>query len=117
MRRSGRHAGVALDHAVLHFDGAAHRVDHAAELDQRAVAGALDHAPVMDGDRGVDQVAAQSPQPRERAVLVRAREPAVADDVGRQDRGDFPGFGHGAPHAPDRIARRPVSPEWRLWVD
>ena len=30
-----RHAGVALDHAVLHFDRAAHRVDHAAELDER----------------------------------------------------------------------------------
>ena len=30
-----RHAGVALDHAVLHFDRAAHGVDHAAELDDR----------------------------------------------------------------------------------
>ena len=28
-----RHAGVALDHAALHFDRAAHGVDHAAELD------------------------------------------------------------------------------------
>jgi hypothetical protein len=28
-----RQAGVALDHAVLHLDGAAHGVDHAAELD------------------------------------------------------------------------------------
>ena len=27
------HASVALDHGVLHFDGAAHRVDDAAELD------------------------------------------------------------------------------------
>ena len=31
----GRHAGVALDQAVLDLDGAAHGVDHAAELDQR----------------------------------------------------------------------------------
>ena len=31
----GRHAGIALDHAVLHFDGAAHGVDDAAELDDR----------------------------------------------------------------------------------
>ena len=30
----GRQAGVALDHAVLHFDRAAHRVDHAAKLDE-----------------------------------------------------------------------------------
>ena len=36
----GRQAGVALDHAVLHLDGAAHGVDHAAELDEDAVAGA-----------------------------------------------------------------------------
>ncbi len=43
----GRHAGVALDEASLHLDRAAHRVDHAAELDDRAVPGALD-------DRGHD---------------------------------------------------------------
>ena len=61
----GRHAGVALDHAVLHFDGAAHGVDHAAELDEAAVAGALDDAPVMCGDGRVDQIAAQPPQPRQ----------------------------------------------------
>ena len=30
----GGQAGVALDHAVLHLDGAAHGVDHAAELDE-----------------------------------------------------------------------------------
>ena len=48
----GRHAGVALDEAVLHLDGAAHGVDHAAELDEAAVAGALDDAPVMRGDGG-----------------------------------------------------------------
>jgi hypothetical protein len=40
-----RQTGVALDHAVLHFDGAAHRVDHAAELDEDAVPNALDDAP------------------------------------------------------------------------
>ena len=93
----GRHAGVALDHAVLHLDRAAHRVDHAAELDEAAVAGALDDAPVMHGDGGIDQIAAQRPQPRQRAILVRAGEPAVADHVGDQDRRNFPGFAHGAP--------------------
>ena len=29
------HAGVALDHAVLHLDRATHRVDDAAKLDER----------------------------------------------------------------------------------
>ena len=95
MRRSGGEAGVALDHAVLHLDRAAHGVDHAAELDEAAVAGALDDAPAMRGDGGIDQIAAQPPQPRERAILVRAGEPAVADDIGDQDRRDFPGLAHG----------------------
>ena len=40
------HAGIALDHGVLNFDGAAHGIDDAAELDDRPVAGALDDAPV-----------------------------------------------------------------------
>ena len=76
-----RQAGVALDHAVLHFDGAAHRVDHAAELDDAAVAGALDDAAVMEGDGRIDQVAAERPEPRQNAILVRSREPAIADDI------------------------------------
>ena len=57
--RLSRHACVAFDHRVLHFDCATHRIDHAAKLDQRAVPGALDDAPVVDGDRRVDQIAAQ----------------------------------------------------------
>ncbi len=71
----------------------------------------------MHGDGRVDQVAAQSPQPRERALLVRAREPAVADHVGREDRGKLPGFAHssGIPalrrtsNAGCRIGLRPLN--------
>ena len=96
MRRPRRQAGVALDHALLHLDRAAHGVDHAAELDEAAVAGSLDDAPVMRVDGGVDEVAAQSPQPRQGAILVRAGEPAVADHIGDEDRCKLPGFGHGA---------------------
>ena len=94
MRRSWRHAGVALDQAVLHFDRATHRVDHAAKLDEAAVAGALDDPPMMGGDGGVDQVAPQAPKARERAILVRSREPAVPDHIGDQDRRNFPGLAH-----------------------
>ncbi len=53
----GRKASVALDHPVLHLDGAAHGVNHAAELNETAVASALDHAAVMHGDGGIDQIA------------------------------------------------------------
>ena len=91
----GRQAGVALDHAVLHFDGAAHGVDDAAELDEAAVAGALDHAAVVHGDGRIDQIAAQRPQPRQDAIFVGAGEPAVADHIGDQDRRDFPRLAHG----------------------
>jgi hypothetical protein len=43
----GRDARVALDHGVLYFDRAAHRVHDAAELDDAAVAGALDDAAAL----------------------------------------------------------------------
>ena len=89
-----RQSGVALDHAVLHLDRATDRVDHAAEFDQCSVAGALDDATVMHGDRRVDEIASQRPKTRERPLLVRARQTAVAHDVGCQDRGKFPALGH-----------------------
>jgi hypothetical protein len=90
----GRHAGVAFDHRVLNFDGAAHRVDDAAELDESAVASALDHAPPVDGDSRVDQIAAQRPKPSERTIFVRARQPAEAHDIGGRDRRDFSVLAH-----------------------
>ena len=41
---------VALDHRPLDFYGAVHRIDDATELNDAAVAGALDDAAVMHGD-------------------------------------------------------------------
>ena len=93
----GRQAGIALDHAVLHFDGATHSVDHAAELDEAAVSGAFDDAPVMRVDGGIDQIAAQPAKPRQRAILIRSREPAVANDIRDQNRRDLPGSRHSGP--------------------
>ena len=80
------HAGVALSHAALNFDRAAHGVDHTAELDDRSVAGALDDAAAMGGDRGINQIAAEAPKARKRALLVGAGEPAIAHDVSNQNR-------------------------------
>jgi hypothetical protein len=93
----GRQPRIAFDHAVLHLDRAAHGVDHAAEFDEAAVAGAFDDAAVMRGDGGIDEIAAQAPEPRQRAILVRSRKTAVADDVRDQDRRDFPGSRDGGP--------------------
>jgi hypothetical protein len=90
----GRKAGIAFNEAGLHLDGAAHGVDHAAELDQSAVAGPLDGAPVMRGDSGVDEIAAKPAQARERALFVSTGKPAVAYDVRDQDSRDLPGSRH-----------------------
>ncbi len=89
-----RQAGVALDDRVLDLDRAAHGVDDAAELDQGAVARALHDAAVVKRDRGIDQIAAQRPQPRQRALLIRTGEPAEPDPVGGQDRRQLPLLGH-----------------------
>ena len=68
----GRKAGVALDHTVLHLDGAAHGVDHAAKFDKRAIAGPLHDAAVMHGDGRIDQIAPERPQSRQCAILIGA---------------------------------------------
>src|ERR1700688_766281 len=98
-------ADVALDHRVLNFYGATHGVDDAAELDDRAVAGALDDAPAMHGDSRVDQIAAQRPEPRQNAILVSAGEPAIADHVRAKDRRQFPGLDHSASPPAPRLAQ------------
>ncbi len=90
----GRHARVAFGEAALHLQRAPDSFDHAAKLDHRAVAGALDEPTVVDGDGGVDEVAAQGPQARKRPLLVSAGQPAIADDVGDQNRRDFPTLAH-----------------------
>ena len=58
------HARVERNHATLDFDGAAHGVDDATKLDERAVAGQLDGAAVVQGNGRIAEVAAQSPEPR-----------------------------------------------------
>ena len=91
----GRQSGVALDHAVLHLDGAAHGVDHATKFDKRAIACPLHDAAVMHGDGRIDQVATQRSQPRQCAIFISTGEPAVSDHIRRQDGREFPGLGHG----------------------
>ena len=88
---------VALGHARLHLDGGSRRLDHAAEVNHCAVARALDEPAVVERDRRVDEVAAQSSQSPNRPLFVGASKPAEADDVGNQDHRDFPRFGHISP--------------------
>ena len=72
-----RDPSVPLYHRPLDFNGAVHRVDDTAELDDAAVAGALDDAPMVDRDGRIDQIAAQRPQPREDPILVRSGKPRM----------------------------------------
>ena len=86
---------AALDHCSLDFNSAVPRIDDAAELDNRAVASALDDAAMMHGDGWVDQIAPKGPKPCEDPIFVRASKPGVADDVGHQDRRKLAGLAHG----------------------
>src|SRR6516162_1359320 len=66
----------------------------------------------MHGDGRVDQIAAKGPKPSEYSILVSASKPGVADDVGHQDRGEFPGLAHGAIA---EAGRSPVEVGW-AWL-
>ena len=89
-----RKTGIALHHAALHFDGAAHGVDDAAKFDDGSIARAFDHAPVVHGDGRIDHVAAERAKPRQGTIFIRSHEAAVAHHVRDQDRRDFARFGH-----------------------
>ena len=92
-----RDTRVAFDHGDLDFDRAAHCVDDAAKLGDESVAGPLDDATIVYGNCRIDQVAAQRTQSCQSSIFVRAREPAVADNVGDQDCSELARFPHGAP--------------------
>ena len=56
-----RQPGIALGHAALHLDCAAHGVDDAAEFNNRAVASPLNGAAVVSGDGRINEIAAEPP--------------------------------------------------------
>jgi len=89
-----RQPGIALDHAVLHLDGAAHSIHDAAEFGQHLIAGALDDTTMVDRDRWVDKVTSKRPEPSQGPLFVCPSQPAKADDIGGEYRGKFPAFGH-----------------------
>ena len=96
MRRSGGTAALRSTSPFVDLDRAADRLDHAAELDDHPVAHPLDDPPAMGLDGRIEQFAAERAHPRQRRLLVGAGQAAVADDVGDQDRRDFPSLAHDA---------------------
>ena len=89
-----RQADIALDHAGLKLDRAAHRVDHASKFGEEPVAGALDDAPAVHGDGGIDQIAAQALRRDSVRSSSAAARRLKSNDIGDQDRSDLSVFGH-----------------------
>jgi hypothetical protein len=77
----GRDARVPIRHAGLDLARAVQRVDGAGKLGQEIVAGGLDDAAVMGGDRRVDQLGTDRRKAFERTFLVgldQSRVPATS---------------------------------------
>ena len=92
--------GQALDR-----DRTSHGIHDAGEFHQQSIAGGPDDPAVVAGDRGVDALAPMLLQRAQRADLVDAHEPAVASDIGRQDRRQsalYSRRGHVSPRGPSR---------------
>ena len=73
-------------HAALDFDGAAHGIHGAGELDQHAVPGRLDDTPAVGGDGGIDKSFSGRLEPGQRAFLVRTHKAAISRDIRSQHR-------------------------------
>ena len=94
-----RQSSISLDHAVLHFNRAAHRVDHAAEFDDCAVAGSISRTrPRCTATVGSIRSLRRAPQARQRPVFISADKPAEAHHIGGEDRHEFPAFARGLRH-------------------
>jgi hypothetical protein len=75
----GQDTSVTFGDAGLHFNRASHGFDHAAEFDQCSITRAFDKPSLVERDRGIDEVDAGRPEARERALLIRASKPRVAN--------------------------------------
>ena len=82
--------GVALDHLALNFDRTSGGIDRAGEFHQHAIAGGLDDATAVGGDRWIEKCFPASLQLLKRAFLVATHQPAVAGDIRRQHRCQSP---------------------------
>src|SRR5262245_15285681 len=80
-----RDSRISIMHAGLNLDSTARGVQHAAELDEQAVAHHLeDAAPVFRYGR-IEELAAMLPESAERAFLIGLHKSAVAHDIDRHN--------------------------------
>ena len=78
----GRLVAIMDGHLLLHLHRTAHRSVNAVEHDEQRITAGVDDPAAMLLDRWVDQVAAERPQPLERADVVQPDQAAVAHHVG-----------------------------------
>ena len=84
---------IAPAHIQLDKDRTRHGVDDAGELHEHTVAHELDDVAIVLCDLDVDEIAPMSLQGIERACLIGAHEPAVANNISRKNRSQ-PSFHH-----------------------
>ena len=84
----GRNAFVFSLEPGLDIDGALHRIDHAGELGEHAVAGRVHEPPVMLLDERVDYLAVGR-KGAESRLFIFPHEAAVAEDVGAEYGGEL----------------------------
>jgi hypothetical protein len=111
-------AGVQGDHAALDIQGAARRVDNAAELDQETIAHGFENPTAIRGDGGVNRICAQLGEAACGPLFVKPGQTREANDVGGKDRGEFTVDSfrrHSIPTKPPRCRKlyRPSLPERR----
>jgi hypothetical protein len=87
-RLVGGTAGVFGSERCLHRDGTSDGIDRAGEVGDDAVTSGVEDAAPVRRDQFVDDCAAGR-QPSQRADLVARHQPALAGDVGGEDRGQF----------------------------
>jgi hypothetical protein len=108
-RRSSARSKIAFGHDALDFGRTAHRVDHAGEFRQHAVAGGLvpgssqvkpGDAAVMLADRRIDQFDEMRLDAFVGAFLIGTHQARVAHHIGGEDRGETAGRGNGCGSPP-----------------
>jgi hypothetical protein len=76
---------IAFSHRALDGHRATNSLHSARILDENAISGRFDDAPMIRGDAGIDDLTPNGFDSAERFALVVAHQPAVADHVCHQD--------------------------------
>ena len=91
---------IAIDHSTLDLGGAAHRVDHAREFREQAVASALYGPAPMLPDLGINQLPEMRLEAFARPFLVRPHQARVPRHIEGEDSSKATGRGHGCGSPP-----------------